>query len=96
MDSQTKMTNLAARISSNTALVEKHLHDPSKQQQGIDELDADEFPTPPNAWELQKARTAVLEDTKALLDSMLGPGEVLRRMCWSVSTERDSMPSPTK
>lgn len=85
------MTDLAARISSNTALVEKLLHDPSKQQQGIDVLDGDEFPAPPNAWELQKARTAVLEDTKALLDSMLGPGEVLRRMCWSVSIER-SMP----
>lgn len=75
---------LGARIAKNSGLIDKWLAENSIRAPSFAEDADEEFPSMSGAPEIEAARLAVIEDTKTLHDLLLGPGEVLRRVCWGV------------
>ncbi|KAL4912430.1 O-methyltransferase [Aspergillus aurantiobrunneus] len=72
-------TELATRLVANAAVLDYHLN-------------ARKLATPPDSpspsiparnTELEDIRAALVQDTKALRDQVLGPAQVLRELCWS-------------
>lgn len=91
------ITALATRIAAQAALLEEAIHAKGLKYPSFDQ-DADaEFPSIDSIdsidsnYEddgsgdiLEDARAQLLEDTRTLHDLLLGPAEVVRRVCWSV------------
>ena len=81
----THMADLSERISRNTALVENWLACQDAKEPSF-EWDAEaEFPDTTGHGEIKTARIELVDDTKALHDLLIGPGELLRRVCLGVS-----------
>ena len=76
---------LSQRIATNTVLVEQWLKNNNHKMPSFDH-DADgEFPNTDDNPEIEQARMAVIDDTSALHDLLLGPREVLSRVWGAVS-----------
>lgn len=76
---------LSQRIAKNTALVEQWLVSKNHKMPSFN-YDADgEFPDTDGAPEIEEARMAVIDDTSALHDLLLGPREVIARVWGGVS-----------
>jgi hypothetical protein len=76
---------LSERIARNTALVEQWLSSNNHKMPSFDH-DADgEFPSTDDNPEIEQARMAVIDDTSALHDLLLGPREVMSRVWGAVS-----------
>jgi 6-hydroxytryprostatin B O-methyltransferase len=76
---------LSQRIARNSSLVEKWLASKNATMPSFDEDAEDEFPNTDGESEIEAARMAVIDDTRALHDLLLGPREVLARVWGSVS-----------
>lgn len=76
---------LSERIAKNTALIEQWLAEKDSKPLSFGQGADAEFPSTAGHPEIEAARLAVLDDTRTLHDLVLGPGEVLRRICWGVS-----------
>jgi hypothetical protein len=76
---------LSENIARNTALVEQWLATKNAKPLSFDQDAEAEFPSTAGEAEIETARLAILDDTKKLHDLVLGPGEVVRRLCWGVS-----------
>lgn len=79
---------LGERIAQNSALVNKWLASKNFKSQSFDQDADEEFPSTADSPEIEAARLAIIDDTSALHDLTIGPGEVLRRLCWGVSIFR--------
>ncbi|ERF73790.1 hypothetical protein EPUS_09284 [Endocarpon pusillum Z07020] len=73
---------LGERIASNSALVEKWLISKNAKMPSFEQDAEEEFPSTAGDAEIEVARLAILDDTNMLHDMLIGPGEVLRRICW--------------
>lgn len=76
---------LSDKIASNSTLVEKWLASKKRKTLSFEQDAEEEFPSTVGDADIEAARLAILEDTNALHDLLVGPGEVLRRICWGVS-----------
>lgn len=76
---------LGERIARNSALVNKWLASKKCKIPSFHQDADQEFPSTANSPEIETARLAIIDDTSALHDLIIGPGEVLRRLCWGVS-----------
>jgi 6-hydroxytryprostatin B O-methyltransferase len=76
---------LSENITKNTALIEQWLATKHAKAVSFEQDAEEEFPSTAGEPEIEAARLAVLDDTRTLHDLVLGPGEVLRRICWGVS-----------
>lgn len=76
---------LGERIARNSALVNKWLASKKCKTPSFDRDADQEFPSTADSLEIEAARLAIIDDTSALHDLTIGPGEVLRRLCWGVS-----------
>ncbi|KAJ4304886.1 hypothetical protein N0V90_000414 [Kalmusia sp. IMI 367209] len=82
----TSIKELSERIASNSTIVEKWLASKNARMPSFDQ-DADgEFPDTAGEPEIEAARMAVIDDTSALHDMLLGPREVLARV-WGGSLD---------
>lgn len=79
---------LSGTIAKNTAIVEKWLKQTNAKPLSFEQGAEEEFPSTTHAPEIEAARVAILDDTRTLQDLVLGPGEVVRRICWGVSMTR--------
>lgn len=79
---------LGERIAQNSAVVNKWLASKKFKNQSFDQDADQEFPSTADSPEIEAARLAIIDDTSALHDLTIGPGEVLRRLCWGVSILR--------
>lgn len=77
--------DLSERIASNSALVEKWLASKSAKVPSFEQDAEEEFPSTAGEAQIEAVRLAILDDTNTLHDMLIGPGEVLRRICWGVS-----------
>jgi len=77
---------LSQNIAKNTALIEQWLATKNAKPLSFEQDADEEFPSAAGEPEIEAARLAILDDTRTLHDLVLGPGEVLRRICWGVST----------
>jgi hypothetical protein len=78
--------SLSENIAKNTALVEQWLATKNAKALSFEQDAEEEFPSTAGEAEVETARLAILDDTQTLHDLVLGPGEVLRRICWGVSS----------
>jgi hypothetical protein len=78
--------SLSENIAKNTALVEQWLTTKNAKALSFEQDADEEFPSTAGEAEVEAARQAILDDTQTLHDLVLGPGEVLRRICWGVSS----------
>jgi hypothetical protein len=78
--------SLSENIAKNTALVEQWLTTKNAKALSFEQDADEEFPSTAGEAEVEAARLAILDDTQTLHDLVLGPGEVLRRICWGVSS----------
>ena len=76
---------LSERIASNSALVEKWLASKKARMPSFEQDAEDEFPDTAGELRIEAARMAVIDDTSALHDLLLGPREVLARVWGGVS-----------
>jgi 6-hydroxytryprostatin B O-methyltransferase len=76
---------LSEKIASNSALVEKWLTSKNAKAPSFEQDAEEEFPSTAGEAEIEAARLAILDDTNTLHDLLIGPGEVLRQICWGVS-----------
>lgn len=76
---------LGERIALNSAVVNKWLASKKCKSPSFHQDADQEFPSTANYPEIETARLAIIDDTSALHDLIIGPGEVLRRLCWGVS-----------
>lgn len=76
---------LGERIARNSAVVNKWLASKKYKSPSFHQDADQEFPSTADSPEIESARLAVIDDTSALHDLIIGPGEVLRRLCWGVS-----------
>lgn len=76
---------LGERIASNSARIEKWLASKKAKTLSFNQFAEEEFPSTTGETEIEVARLAILDDTNTIHDMLLGPGEVLRRICWGVS-----------
>lgn len=76
---------LGEKIARNSAVVNKWLASKKCKGPSFDQDADQEFPSTAYSPEIETARLAIIEDTSALHDLIIGPGEVLRRLCWGVS-----------
>ena len=79
---------LSERIACNSALVEEWLTSKNAKVPSFEQDADEEFPATAGEAKIEEARLAVLDDTNTLHDMLIGPGEVLRRICWGVSRMR--------
>lgn len=79
------LIQLSERIASNSALVEKWLASNNAKVPSFEQDAEQEFPSTAGEAEIEAARIATLDDANTLHDMLIGPGEVLRRICWGVS-----------
>ena len=85
MAAPASIKELGERIARNGALIDKWLADKNAKPPSF-AADADEeFPAAADDATVEAARLALLDDTSTVHDLLLGPGEVLRRICWGVS-----------
>jgi 6-hydroxytryprostatin B O-methyltransferase len=89
------ITELSARIASNTAIVEKWLASKNLKTPSFEQDADDEFPDTAGDLEIEAARMAVIDDTSALHDLLLGPREALARIWGAVSKLREMRQSMT-
>lgn len=76
---------ISRRIASNPILIEEWLASKNIKAPSF-EQDADEnFPSTDGNAQIDAAQSAIIEDTNTLHDTFIGPGEVVRRICWGVS-----------
>jgi hypothetical protein len=76
---------LSKNIVKNTALIEQWLATMNSKPLSFEQDAEAEFPSTAGRADIEAARLAILDDTRTLHDLVLGPGEVLRRICWGVS-----------
>ncbi|OAG07853.1 S-adenosyl-L-methionine-dependent methyltransferase [Paraphaeosphaeria sporulosa] len=76
---------LSQRIATNSALVEKWLASKNAKMPSFKQDADDEFPDTDGYPEVEAARMAVIDDTSALHDLLLGPREVLARVWGAVN-----------
>ncbi|KAI4120031.1 MAG: hypothetical protein LQ338_007211 [Usnochroma carphineum] len=76
------LIQLSERIASNSALVEKWLASNNAKVPSFEQDAEQEFPSTAGEAEIEAARIATLDDANTLHDMLIGPGEVLRRICW--------------
>ncbi|KAL8791881.1 MAG: hypothetical protein Q9195_005543 [Heterodermia aff. obscurata] len=76
---------LSERISANSALVEQWLSRNNAEVPSFERDAKEEFPDTAGESEIEAARLAIVDDTNTIHDMLIGPGEVLRRICWGVS-----------
>ena len=76
---------LSQRIASNTAIVEQWLVKKNHKMPSFEQDAEDEFPNTDGEPDIEAARMAVIDDTSALHDLLLGPREVLARVWGAVS-----------
>lgn len=76
---------LSERIASNSALVERWLASKNARILSFEQDAEDEFPDTAGELKIEAARMAVIDDTSALHDLLLGPREVLARIWGGVS-----------
>lgn len=76
---------LSERIARNSAQAEKWLASKNVKVPSFEQDAEEEFPSTAGEAEIEAARSAILDDTSTLHDLLIGPGEVLRRICWGVS-----------
>ena len=79
---------LGSRIASNSAQIESWLASKQARARSFSEDAEEEFPSTAGEAEVDSVRLAVLDDTSTLHDLLIGPGEVLRRICWGVSASQ--------
>lgn len=84
------ITELSERIARNSALVEKWLSSKNARMPSFEQDAEDEFPDTAGDLEIEAARIAVIDDTSALHDLLLGPREILSRLWGGVSRLRKS------
>lgn len=80
------LTDLGNQIAALAASLEKELKQRDLPQPSFDSNAADEFPLPADDFEGQEIRHQLLDDTKVLTNLLLGPAELIRRVCCTVST----------
>lgn len=76
---------LGERIASNSAIVEKWLVNKGARMPSFEQDADDEFPDTADELDIEAARLAIIDDTSALHDLLLGPREVLARVWGGVS-----------
>lgn len=77
---------LNERIASNTAIIDAWLNQTKAKAPSFAEDGDEEFPSTIGLPTIEAARVALIEDTKSLHDLLSGPGDVVRLLCWGVST----------
>jgi hypothetical protein len=85
---------LATRIAANAGAIDFYLKSNDFKAPSFDEDADDEFPNPQHDTKVEKARVALIEDTKSLRDLIMGPSQVLRELCWSVCLGASKLFSP--
>ena len=77
--------DLSERIARNSILIDKWLASNYAKVPSFEQDAEQEFPSTASEVEVEAARSAILDDTSTIHDMLIGPGEVLRRICWGVS-----------
>lgn len=72
-------------------MVNKWLASKNCRMPSFDEDADQEFPSTAGSPEIETARLSIIDDTSALHDLIIGPSEVLRRLCWGVSIVPQSL-----
>lgn len=85
MSNMLSVKELGERIASNSALVEIWLASKNARMPSFQQDAEGEFPDTASEPEIEAARMAVIDDTSALHDLLLGPREVLARVWGGVS-----------
>ena len=81
----TSIRELGNNIARNSILVEEWLSSQNIRAASFEQDAEQEFPSTVGAKEVEAARLAIVNDTRTIHDLLIGPGEVLRRICWGVS-----------
>ncbi|CAO1603738.1 hypothetical protein XANCAGTX0491_007317 [Xanthoria calcicola] len=74
--------DLGARIARNSALIDQWLSDKHARVPSFEDGGGGIFLSTAGVDEIETARLAVVNDTMTIHDLLIGPGEVLRRICW--------------
>lgn len=85
----TSIQDLGARIARNSALIDQWLSNKHAGVPSFEDRGGGIFLSTTGVDEIETARLAVVNDTMAIHDLLIGPGEVLRRICWGVSNRDD-------
>ncbi|KAI4222483.1 MAG: hypothetical protein L6R40_008583 [Gallowayella cf. fulva] len=72
---------ISTRINRNSVLIEEWLSSKNARVSSF-EQGAEDFPSTFGENKVEAARLAILNDTMMIHDLLIGPGEVLRRICW--------------
>ncbi|KAL8653249.1 MAG: hypothetical protein Q9210_002203 [Variospora velana] len=73
---------LSERVARNSVLIEKWLASNSARVPSFEQDAEHEFPVTTGEDEIEAVRSAIVDDTRTIHGLLLGPGEVLRRICW--------------
>ncbi|EEA22944.1 hypothetical protein TMatcc_001809 [Talaromyces marneffei ATCC 18224] len=79
----TSLVDVAMRIIANATLVEKSLSDHGHQFPSFDKDAAESFLDLSKEPAAQTARSSLIDDSKLLLDLLLGPADLINRLCQS-------------
>lgn len=78
---------LSERVARNSVLTEKWLASNSTRMPSFEQDAGHGIPVTTGDVEIEAVRSAILDDISAIHDLLIGPGEVLRRICWGVSED---------
>lgn len=78
------LVDVAMRIIANATIVEKSLSDHGHQFPSFDKDAAESFPDLSKELAVQDARLSLIDDSKVLHDLLLGPADLINRLCQSV------------
>ncbi|KAL8974402.1 MAG: hypothetical protein Q9197_001371 [Variospora fuerteventurae] len=73
---------LSERVARNSVLTEKWLDSNSTRVPSFEQDAGHGIPVTTGDVEIEAVRSAMLDDISAIHDLLVGPGEVLRRICW--------------
>ncbi|KAG8630305.1 hypothetical protein KVT40_001924 [Elsinoe batatas] len=76
------LATLGKRIALNAEKVDGWLTSKQLPTLAFDQDAAEEFPSTAGREDIETARASLIDDTQTLKDLLLGPGEVVRRVCW--------------
>ena len=80
----TSLIEVAKRIAAQATVVEKFLSDHGHKLPSFDKDAAESFPDLSEDPAAQEARLSLIDDSKLLLDLLLGPADLINRLCQTV------------
>lgn len=80
----TSLIDVALRMATNAAVIEKSLSSRGLALPSFDQNAGENFPDVSKDDAASEARVKLMDDSKLLLDLLLGPADLINRLCQSV------------